>query len=237
MLPARRQLALDLSGRHSPSFDRFRAGANGAAVRAMASLTEVPAQHLLWGDSGCGKSHLLISACRKFAEQDRHSGYFSLDQFGPNDFDVLSNLDAVDLVCIDRLESRLGEPQWELALYHLISRRKAAGQALALAMRKHPKQISIGLKDLGSRLLWGTAFKLASPTDNEKTAILLEAARSRGLELSDDVLGHLMRNCPRNLGYLMPLLAHLDQTSLEDQRRLSIPFVKSALKSFKVPEL
>lgn len=227
----RRQLALDLVGKHSPSLENFVSGDNQDAVHALRALAAEAAQILLWGPSGCGKTHLEIAACRDFTQRSQSCAYLPLDEFSPDESDVLADLDSVDLVCIDKLDTKLGLETWEIALYHLISSRKAAGLSLLLALRPHPKQIEIGLKDLGSRLLWGPAFCLAPLEDIAKSSLLIEAAQHRGLELPEDVISFLFRNYPRDLGYLMALLERLDRASLEDQRRITIPFVKSVLSS------
>lgn len=60
-----RQLALDLQAPRVPTFDNFLAGANAealAAVRALAEGRLAESVVYLWGDAGCGRSHLLVAA-------------------------------------------------------------------------------------------------------------------------------------------------------------------------------
>jgi DnaA family protein len=47
--------------------------------------------------------------------------------------------------------------------------------------------------------------------------------------MSDDVAGFIMRRAPRRLGQLLGILDKLDENSLQAQRRLTIPFVKSVM--------
>ena len=52
---------------------------------------------------------------------------------------------------------------------------------------------------------------------------------NRGFELSDDVGNYLLRHYQRNLADLFVLLERLDRVSLAEQRRLTVPFVKSVI--------
>ena len=62
-----RQLPLEISGRAEPDFGNFVAGSN---AEALARLRDLAAGRLreaivyLWGEPGCGRSHLLRAAAR-----------------------------------------------------------------------------------------------------------------------------------------------------------------------------
>lgn len=62
-----RQLPLEISGRTAPDFDNFVAGSNAEAlarVRELAAARLGEAIVYLWGEPGCGRSHLLRAAAR-----------------------------------------------------------------------------------------------------------------------------------------------------------------------------
>ena len=61
-------------------------------------------------------------------------------------------------------------------------------------------------------------------------AALACRARGRGLELPDETAQFLLRRFPRDLPTLFSLLDTLDTASLVEQRRLTVPFVKSVLE-------
>ena len=68
------------------------------------------------------------------------------------------------------------------------------------------------------------------PLDEEAvTAALASRARVRGLQLPDETAQYLLRRFPRDLRTLFALFDTLDSASLIEQRRLTIPFVKSVL--------
>jgi len=51
-----------------------------------------------------------------------------------------------------------------------------------------------------------------------------------GIELNEDVLQYLQRRLPRDLGALCDALDQLDGAALAQQRRLTVPFVRSVLQ-------
>src|SRR5512147_861591 len=72
MAPPRRrslmqQLPLEISAAAEPAFDNFVAGPNGEALAAVRSLAGgQPGERIVyvWGERGCGRSHLLRAAAR-----------------------------------------------------------------------------------------------------------------------------------------------------------------------------
>ena len=55
------------------------------------------------------------------------------------------------------------------------------------------------------------------------------AARDRGFDLSDEVVGFLMRRVDRSLPELLAVLEKIDRASLSASRRVTVQFVKEAL--------
>ena len=49
----------------------------------------------------------------------------------------------------------------------------------------------------------------------------------RGLDVSADVIEYIVRRYPRNMQDLTQLVERLDQASLTEQRRITIPLVRS----------
>ena len=60
---------------------------------------------------------------------------------------------------------------------------------------------------------------------------MLFRSQGRGLELPEDTARFMLRRFPRDLPTLFALFDTLDTASLIEQRRLTIPFVKSVLDS------
>jgi DnaA family protein len=54
-------------------------------------------------------------------------------------------------------------------------------------------------------------------------------AAARGLELPEDTASFLLKRIPRDPSSVFNLLDRLDEASMVERRRLTIPFVKSVL--------
>lgn len=228
------QLPLGIKLRDDATFDNFHAGPNQACVQAVMSLSDCQQAVdepviMLWGVTGCGRSHLLQAACHQLAEQGGLAMYFPLAElraYGPA---LLEGTDSLDLLCLDQVDAIAGDPEWEEALFHLYNRMRDQGGRLLLAAAAPPRQLRLTLPDLASRLGWGLVFQLQALNDSDKQAALQLRAERRGLQLSDDAVRYLFSRAGRSMGELFALLEQLDQASLQAQRRLTVPFIKQAL--------
>jgi DnaA family protein len=63
----------------------------------------------------------------------------------------------------------------------------------------------------------------------QQRAALPQRAAARGLVLPEESLQDLQRRFARDMGSLHGLLERLDQASLREQRRLTVPFIRSVL--------
>ena len=143
---------------------------------------------------------------------------------------ILENLEAIDLLAIDDIDTIAGDRDWEVALFHLYNRVRDQGHGiLVIAGKQSPTHLNITLPDLRSRLAWGMSFQLHPLDEADKISTLIQRAHSLGLQLSDSVAQFLVTRCSRNMSDLIDILARLDNASLAAQRRLTIPFVKQVL--------
>jgi len=58
---------------------------------------------------------------------------------------------------------------------------------------------------------------------------LIEDAARRGLIMTPETAAYIMRNYPRDMCSLRALIDKLDMASMEEQRRLTVPFIKQIL--------
>jgi len=185
----------------------------------------------LWGVPGSGKSHLLQATCRLAAGSDRTTAYIPLSEAAEIEPGILSDLEHLDLVCIDDLQRIAGQPIWEQALFGLFNRLRDGGSQLLVSADRSPARLPIGLPDLLSRLKWGASYQLQPLDDEGRMAALIAGAGRRGMRLPPETAGYIIRHAARDMGSLQCLLEQLDQASLAAQRRLTVPFVKTLLKS------
>ena len=227
------QLTLGVRLRDDATFANFLGQRNRAVAKRLKDLSTDPqlTSLFLCGESGTGKSHLLQALCQQAdtAGQERSALCLSLNEMTASDPGALEGLAGYELICLDDIESVLQEPAWEEALFHLFNRVQDQGHQLIVAARQPPALLAVDLQDLASRLRQGIVLQLGLPDDQDRQAMLQARAQSRGLVLSEEVSRYILRRAPRHTGDLLAILEQLDQRSLREQRRLTIPFVRSVM--------
>lgn len=226
------QLVLGVKLRDDARFDNFHGDRNqdvAVRLRAVCQRPEGVPVVVVCGDSDTGKSHLLQAACHQVEAMGEGAVCVSLAELEPFGPGALSGLEAQRLVCLDDLERIAGDPAWEEAIFHFYNRIQDQGSLLVVSAGDVPSALGLGLPDLMSRLGHGLLLQLGVYRDEDRQRILQARAEQRGLVMADDVAGFIMRRAPRRLGDLLALLDVLDENSLQAQRRLTIPFVKTVM--------
>ena len=225
------QLPLGLGIRDDATFDNYCVGDNQQALSSLRQLLQGTGESYiyLWGELGVGRSHLLQACCHSLDSVDKNTLYLPLSEYEQLSPDMLEGMETMDLVCLDSINSVLGQRGWEEAIFHLYNRMLAVGSRLLIAADVVPPQLPCIMPDLRSRLSQGLVLQLKNLNDEHKLAALKLRAHRRGLDLSDEVGQYLLHHYPRNTAVLFDVLKKLDEASLVMQRRLTIPFVKQVL--------
>ena len=228
------QLPLGVRLRDDATFANYYPGANAAALGYVERLCEADAGWTesliyLWGSDGVGRSHLLQAACLRFEQRGEAAVYLPLGEVADYGPELLDGLDQSELVCLDDLDAVAGRADWEEALFHLFNRLRDSGRRLLLAASVSPRELSVQLPDLQSRLTLALVFQLHALSDEDKLRALQLRASRRGLNLPDDVGRFILTRGSRSMNALFELLDQLDQASLQAQRKLTIPFLKETL--------
>ncbi|HAJ92977.1 MAG TPA: DnaA regulatory inactivator Hda [Gammaproteobacteria bacterium] len=227
------QLPLGLVLQDSARFDSYFPGLNREAVLHLQQAASGEGEKLIYvaGTGGMGKTHLLQAACHRAGQCDRTSTYLPLQDLLELAPTILEDLEQLDLICLDDVAAIAGDATWENGVFDLFNRVRTAGGTLLVAGEKRPDQSGFALPDLVSRLGWGVTYTLKPLADDDVIASLACRAQGRGLELPEDTAQFMLRRFPRDLPTLFALFDTLDTASLIEQRRLTIPFVKSVLDS------
>lgn len=225
------QMALEFNLRADKTLSNYFVGANEELVTALHKTANARGERLIYfyGQSGVGRSHLL-QGCSHIANRLHLTHLYlplgKLDHLTP---DIFDNLEQLHLVCVDDLQGIAGKREWEEAFFSFFNRMYDAKKRLIISGDKSAQHLGLLLPDLVSRVNSGMVYQIRPPSEEEKIQALKIRAQEHGLMLSEDVVQFMIRRCPRDLGSLFFALEQIDQASLAEQRKLTIPFVKQVL--------
>jgi DnaA family protein len=222
-----KQLPLGVRLQDRAVFASFVAGVNAEGLAAAHALAQGAGAKLLYlhGTTGCGRSHLLQAICAAVPG----AGYFPLQELRALGAAVLDGIAALPVVAIDDLDAVARDPDWERALFALYNECQGSGARLVVAASLPAAGLPVLLPDLRSRLGAMPHYALR-PLDEEGQRIALrQRAAARGIEMSEETLLYLQRRFARDMSSLNALLDRLDLASLEEQRRLTLPFIREVL--------
>jgi len=227
-----KQLSLAVTLDDQATFDNFYAPRGTPQHLASLVLQDEGQQFaFLAGADGSGLSHLLQAACQRTA-LGRNAGavYLPLSELGEySPQDILEGLESATLVCLDDLQLVAHKPDWQEPLFNFFNRCREAGTKLVMAAHGVPDELDVILPDLLSRLKSGVILQMLQYRDDDRRRLLQHRASMRGLYLSNEVAVFLLNRLPRDTQGLMAALERLDGASLQEQRRLTLPFVKETL--------
>jgi len=219
------QLPLNIRLDQEVNFASYLIGKNHFLIDFLTHL-KLDASELvfLWGEQGCGKSHLLQALGNRFSEV----AFLPLQEPGLAPA-MVDGMEQFPVVCIDDIQVIVGHKDWEEAIFHLYNRVKDRHGLLIITAELPPAELDIQLADLKSRLTAMTVFKVQPLSDNDKQVLLQQKAAAKGLALGSEVAQFMLSRSSRDLNHLMKALDELDTASLISQRKITVPFVKDVL--------
>jgi chromosomal replication initiation ATPase DnaA len=185
---------------HYAAEDFVTAASNELAQEFLAKPTSwTNGRLVLWGEPGCGKSHLACVWAGDHGVRPIHGPTLrGLPDRQPGPVAI----DDADMV-----------PD-EAALLHLINSAAEAGQPVLLTAQTPPSRTAYTLPDLASRLRASLAVQILPPDDNLLATLLGRLAADRQLTLDLPVRNFLLTRLPRTPGALREAVARLDKGSL-----------------------
>ena len=210
-----RQLILDLLPDSPPTLDNFVPGGNAETVSA---LTEWLAgghrdtSFCLYGESGCGRSHLLLASTFQYVDAGRNPSLKGVADGAELAVDKVDGLDA----------------DGQIVLFNHFNRLKMAGGRLLTAAPQPPAHLALR-EDLRTRLGSGLIYRLQPLSDAEKAEAIAAQAKERALKLSPEAINYLLRHAPRDMRTLSMLVVALDQYTLEQKRAVTLPLLRELL--------
>lgn len=225
------QMALPLAHSDKASFDNYWVGDNYELVTALRSivLQDDPKLLYFYGPASAGKSHLLFAAMRLAKQENVQISYLALSDEHVNP-KMLAVLAVQGLVIIDDIDAWAGDEDKERALFTLFEQIKHASGQLIVTSVNPPDISGFVIRDLVSRLLSGLLYGLHELSEEQQFDAVKMRANQRGLLISDETVKYLLKRSSRDSRELFDILERIDQASLVEKRRITIPFIQSLFK-------
>jgi len=225
-----KQIALDIGLSAGPTVANFFAGPNEAALKHLvlwigdksSASSRSPVPSYFWGPEGSGKTHLLKAAREGLREQGARVGWLGATD-EPSEFDETWSAVVLDDVHLFTADQQHAAFNWFVNAQTHHKPVLAAGEFAPVELKLRD--------DLRTRLGWGHIFGLQLLSESERRSVLRQAADARGVFLGDDVMDFMLNRFSRDLGSLMELLDLMDGYSLQTQRAITIPLIKSMLEN------
>ena len=226
------QQALDLQLAQANTFDTYYAGSDPTLMSVLKNVAigvlEEP-QIFLWGVTDTGKTHVLQAMCHLAASSYKRAMYIPLQELLEQDPSSIDGLQDMQLICVDDVHVIAKNTAWETALFNFINQHRANNTTLIISSQFAPTDNIFELADLNSRAVWGPVYKLTPISEDKLDDALAFHASVRGLELPQEVRKYLLTRYQRDVSTMVNMIEALDKASLEEQRKVTIPFLKKIL--------
>jgi chromosomal replication initiation ATPase DnaA len=180
---------------------------NAAALAWLDRTPDWPGLRLaLWGEAGCGKTHLLHRWADRMEADWRHGSNLRGLPDAPARPLAIDDADAA---------------AEEIALLHLLNAASEAGQPVLLTGRAPPARWPVRLPDLASRLRAVTAVPITAPDDELLRRLLCQLLVERRVPVPEPVQEWMLRRLPRQAGAMREAAALLDRGQLQAQRTVT----------------
>lgn len=230
----KKQLGLDLKLQKNYDLKNFYFGKNEFLLSALFKAIKEKnsfSYFYIWGDKDSGKTHLL-----KGLEELNQQLSFYIDakkiDYSKNSDIFFKNCLKFDFLYIDNLNAyNFSNQQWEMNLFNLFNDYKSKNKKLIISANCAINSLNLKLPDLKSRLTWGIVHKLIKLTDEEKLKVLQLYAKNRlGLILKSGIIEYILKRAPRSMESLFNVLEKLAKASIEEQKKISKPFIKQTMR-------
>ena len=232
------------------TFDRFIVGPSNRFAHAAASgVAENPGRLynplFIYGNSGLGKTHLLLSIGHAIHERDPKStiAYIKGDEFINQLIKSIKEGTAeefrtkyrnVDLFLVDDIQFIAGRESTQEEFFHTFNALHNAGKQIIISSDKPPRDISRLEERLRSRFEWGLIADIQKPDFDTRVAILRKKADLDSITVSDAVLEMIANRVDSNIRELEGSLIRVSAYAKLNNCPIDENVVASALKDITV---
>lgn len=198
------------------TFDRFIVGnANKFAYAAAKAVADHPGGTdynplFIYGNSGLGKTHLLLSIGHEIKERDpsKKIAYIKGDEFTNHLIEAISQkkMDEfrdkfrnVDLFLMDDVQFIAGKQQTQEEFFHTFNKIYEDGHQIVITSDRPPKEMNTLEDRLRTRFEGGVLADIQPPDYETRLVIIKNKAAALGLTLSDEAVEYIAKNITANI--------------------------------------
>ncbi len=196
-------------------------------VKKHIKKTEEPLLVVKGGES-TGKSHVLNAAALYCQQKKIPFQYFEANMLLEYGVDIVAPCQQGDVVIIDDVQLLAQHTEWERKLYDMYNDAQRYNWLLIISVLSNELSTFL-LHDWASRIKAGIHLGLDNVDEEKLKNIIKLRSKLMGLKIKPDVIEYLLGHYSRNLSEQISILKILDQSALEQQRNITIPFVKEIL--------
>jgi chromosomal replication initiator protein len=227
------------------TFDNFVVGpCNRLAHASCVAVSQSPGNTynplFVYGHSGLGKTHLLHAVCHEMKRKS-HSAVIQLlscEEFVNRFIQAIeqgnmpgfqSRFRSVDTLIIDDVQFLREREQSQEEFFHTYNALYSNGKQIILSADSPPGEIPSLEERLISRFNWGLVARIDPPSYETRIAIVQKKAHLRGLEVSDEVAGHIARKFHANIRELEGALTTIYAVSMTTGKEITLQMAQTAL--------
>ena len=199
--------------------DFFVSNNNFAAYKLVESWPTWPGKWLnIFGATGSGKTHLSKILQKKIEK-------IKLIKAENVNNKILEELNEIDCLIIDNYQNNIDEKLF----YSILNQSIQLENYIVINSIPSIKELSLGLKDLQSRLNSFIFIGIELPTDDLLQVIITKSLSDKQINLNPKISEFIIKNVERSYEKMFKLLKDIDELSLSSGKSININLIKKVL--------
>ena len=240
--PVSQQFIIQFPSRPEYEFSNFivSEGSRFALKCAQDICSDNPATYqtlYISGAEGLGKTHLLMAIGNHLASRGTLALYIHcrelMESLGQEEKSVDQRLEEhaarADFLLLDDIDRISGHSVAQEALYRIYNQIKERGGRMVFAGRTPASGLEATESFITSRFKWGMTAEILPMDDESSSQLFHKLADDLSLEIPDKVIDFLLARIPRDFQSIQQAVTRINQESLRQKHRVTLPLVKTAL--------
>jgi len=192
---------------------------NFSAYKLIESWPTWPGKWLnIFGATGSGKTHLSKILQKKIEK-------IKLIKAENVNNKILEELNEIDCLIIDNYQNNIDEKLF----YSILNQSIQLENYIVINSIPSIKELSLGLKDLQSRLNSFIFIGIELPTDDLLQVIITKSLSDKQINLNPKISEFIIKNVERSYEKMFKLLKDIDELSLSSGKSININLIKKVL--------